>query len=253
MKRQGLMGRCLALALVGALLLACSPSSPPPLTVDDIVAAHVAARGGEERLKALGSIRESGTVTGSGGKVAQVVLELARPGRIRLEFAFQGTVSVFAHDGETGWQVAPLQGQFEPQVTGPANHAVAGVDQRDVEGPLLGWRDKGYRVELVGRERLPSGEAFKLEVTLAGGAVRHHYIDVATHHLVRTDITRVGMIDGQTVELQNTYSDFRDVEGIVFPYVIESRAEDRPEVITVNVETIELDPDLDEARFHFPQ
>jgi hypothetical protein len=55
------------------------------------------------------------------------------------------------------------------------------------------------------------------------------------------------------VELQNTFSDFRAVGGIVFPHLIETRAEGRPETITIEVETIELDPDLDDARFRLPE
>ncbi len=249
MNREALMKRSsLALPLLGVLFVACAP--PSPSTVEEIIAANLEARGGEERLRALGSSRETGMVRASGGRVARVVRETARPGRIRLEFSYQGTVSVFAHDGETAWQVAPLQGQFEPRVMDPDHHAAAGVDQRDLEGPLLDWREKGHVVELAGREALAGGEAFKLKLTLADGAIRYDYIDLATWHVVRSDVTR--SIRGRAVELQNTYSDFRVEGGIVFPHLIETRAKDRPEVLTITLETIELDPDLDDARFQYP-
>lgn len=235
------------LPLVGALLAACSPPSP----VDEIVASNLAARGGKERIQRLHSIRHTGTATASGGRVARVVREVKRPGLFRLEFSSQGTTSVFANDGETGWQVAPLQGVFEPQVVAPEADSAAGVDQRDIEGPLVNWREKGHVVELVGRETLPSGEAFKLKLTLAGGAIGYEYVDVASHQVVRSDLTRT--IRGRPVQLQMTFSDFREVGGIVFPHLIETRAEGRPESIRIEVETIELDPDLDDARFRFPR
>jgi len=68
--------------------------------------------------------------------------------------------------------------------------------------------------------------------------------------VVRSDVTR--SIRGRAVEFQNTYSDFRIEGGIVFPHLIETRAKDRPEVLTITLETIELDPDLDDARFQYP-
>jgi outer membrane lipoprotein-sorting protein len=248
MNREALVRRCLnLLPLLCALLVACSPPSP----VDEIVASNLAARGGEERIKALRSIRETGTVTASGGRVARVVREIKRPGLFRLEFSYQGTTSVFANDGETGWQVAPLQGQFEPQVMAPKADAAGGVDQRDIEGPLVDWREKGHDVELVGRETLPGGEAFKLKLTLRGGTIRYDYIDVASRQVVRSDVIRT--IRARPVQLQNTLSDFREVGGIVFPHVIETHAADRPEVIRIEVEKIEIDPDLDDARFRFPE
>jgi hypothetical protein len=236
-----------ALPLLGALLVAC----PSPSPVDEIVAANLTARGGRERIEALRSIRESGTATASGGRVAHLVREVKRPGMFRLEFSYQGTTSVFANDGETGWQVAPLQGQFEPQVVAPEVDAAGGVDQADVEGPLVGWREKGHSVELIGRETLPSGEAFKLKLTLAGGAIRYDYVDVATHQVVRSDVTRI--IRGRPVQLENAYSDFREVDGLVFPFRVETRVEGSPEVLTIVVEEIDLDPELDDARFRLPR
>ncbi len=248
MNRETPMRRYLkALPLLGALFAACSSPSP----VDEIVASNLAARGGTERLQALQSIRETGTATASGGRVARVVREIKRPGLFRLEFSSQGTTSVFAHDGETSWQVAPLQGQLEPQVTTPEANTAPGVDERDIEGPLVNWRQKGHLVELVGREALPGGEAFKLKLTLEDGAIRYDYIDVESRQVVRSDTTRT--IRGRPVQLEDTFSDFREVGGIVFPHLIETHAKDRPRVIRIVVEKIELDPDLDDARFRLPR
>jgi len=235
-----------ALPLLCALFAACSSPSP----VDEIVASNIAARGGEERIRALHSIRETGTATASGGRVARVVYEIKRPGLFRLEFSSQGTTSVFAHDGETGWHVAPLEGLFEPQAITPETDSAAGIDERDIEGPLVDWREKGHVVELVGRETLAGGEAFKLKVTLENGSIRHDFVDVASRQIVRSDLTR--MMRGRTVLLVDTFSDFREVDGLVFPYLIETHVKDRPEVIRIVVEEIELDPDLDDARFRLP-
>ncbi|MEN8163157.1 MAG: hypothetical protein ABFS37_03430 [Acidobacteriota bacterium] len=235
------------LPLLGVLFAACSAPSP----VDEIVASNLAARGGKERIQAVHSIRQTAAATASGGRVARLVREIKRPGLFRLEFTSQGTKSVFAHDGETGWQVAPLQGQFEPQVTTPENDAAAGADQRDVEGPLVDWREKGHVVELLGRETLPGGEAFKLQVTLEDGAIRFDYVDVESHLIVRSDVTRI--MEGRPVLLEATFSDFREEGGLVFPYLIETHVMDRPEVIRIVVEHIELNPDLDDARFRLPR
>jgi len=60
------------------------------------------------------------------------------------------------------------------------------------------------------------------------------------------------MIRGEDVVLVDTFSDFRDVGGLVFPHLIESHVKDRPEAIRIEIENIELDPDLGDARFQFP-
>jgi outer membrane lipoprotein-sorting protein len=236
-----------ALPLLGVLFAACSAPSP----VDEIVTSNIAARGGRARIQSLQSYRATGTATASGGRVARVVYEIKRPGLFRLEFSSQGTKSVFAHDGETGWQVAPLAGQFEPQKTTPETDRGFGNDERDIEGPLVDWRKKGHMVELMGREMLPGGQAFKLEVSLEDGSIRHDYIDVESRHNVRSEFRRT--IRGVDVLLVDTFSDFREVDGLVFPHLIETHVKDRPEVIRIVVEKVELDPDLDETRFQFPR
>jgi hypothetical protein len=190
-------------------------------------------------------------VTASGGRVDGIVREVKRPGMFRLEFSYQGTTSVFANDGKSGWQVAPLQGQFDPKEMPPEADSAGSVDQHDIEGPLVDWREKGHTVELVGREKLPGGEAFKLKIVLKGGAIRYDYVDVASHLLVRTDFTRI--VRGRPVQLHSTLSDYREVGGLFFPHLIETRAEDRPQVIKIAVEKIELNPDLPDARFQFPK
>ncbi len=179
-----------------------------------------------------------------------MVQEIKRPGFYRLEFSSQGTTAVFAHDGEIGWQVAPLQGIFEPEPISPENDSEAGIDERDIEGPLVDWREKGHTVELVGRETLPGGEADKLKVTLADGGILYDYVDVVSHQVVRTDKTK--MIRGHEVVLEQTFSDFRETGGLVFPHLIETHVKDRPEFIHITVEEIELDPDLDDEDFRFP-
>jgi len=248
MNRKAPMKRyILALPLVGVLLTACSSPSP----VDEIVTSNLAARGGKENIKAVQSIRQTGRATASGGRVAKVVYEIKRPGLFRLEFRSQGTTAVFAHDGEIGWQVDPRAGVFEPQSVTPEIDSEAGIDERDIEGHLVDWREKGHAVELLGTEILPGGEAFKLKVTLNDGATRYDYVDIESRQIVRADKSE--MIRGRTVQLEQTFSEFREVDGLVFPHLIETHVKDRPEVITIVVENVELDPDLDDTRFQMPQ
>ena len=237
-----------AIVILAALAPACA-STPSP-TVDDIVASNLEARGGKARIQALQSIRETGTVTGPGGRVARIMREIKKPALFRLEFTFQGTTSVFANDGNRGWQVAPLQGQFEPLAMPPEKDAAAGADQRDLEGPLVDWKQKGHVVTLAGRESVGGRDAFKLKVEMRGGRVRYDYVDAASHQVIRSDVTRI--VQGRPTVLENTFSDFRETGGLMFPRAIEMRVKDRPQVLRIAIDAVELNPALDEARFRMP-
>lgn len=236
----------LLLPLLAAALASCAKPDP----VDEIVAKHLAARGGAEKIKALHSMRATGVAKASGGRVARVVREIERPGKIRIEFTFQGVSAIYAHDGEQGWQVTPLLGKFDPEPL-PQEVAEASADQTDIEGPLLDWRAKGHTVTLLGREKVGDREAFKLEAKLRDGEVRVDYIDVETYLLLRTDVART--VGGRRVPLETTFADYRNVEGLEFPFRIEARAKNRPQGVKFLIESVELNPELDDAIFRMPK
>ena len=156
------------------ILAAVALLAPPAVaaeTVDEIVARHVAARGGREALAAVRAVRMTGRATAGPGRQAIVRREIARPGRIRTEFEFQGTTGVWAWDGSAGWRVSPLDGGLEAEAL-PAEEAASLAEQADLEGPLVDWKAKGHAVEVVGPATLPGGLAHRLKVTPKSGAPR---------------------------------------------------------------------------------
>jgi hypothetical protein len=237
----------LLLLLSGALLAGPAAGAP---TVDEIVARHVAARGGREALSALRTVRMTGRATEGPGRQAIVRREIARPGRIRSEIVFQGATAVTAWDGSAGWQVSPLDGRFEAEPL-PAEEAAQASEQADIEGPLVDWKAKGHSVKLVGTDPLPGGPAHQLEVTLRSGAVRRLWIDAATGQVVRTVATRRWR--GRDVELETVWADFRETGGVTFARSIETGVPGRPRRLRIVVETVETNVALDDARFRMPR
>jgi len=233
---------------VAATLLAAAASvqAAPPSTVDEIVARHVAARGGLKKIRSVETLRQSGRATAGPNRNALVTRELKRPSKSRFEFTVQGVTGVYVSDGQRGWQVAPFEGDVAPQ---PLSEDVVSeaAEQADVEGPLVDWKAKGHQVELAGREILGGREAYKLKLTLKSGAIRYEYLDTKTFRLVRSDSTRT--VRGRPVRLMTTFSDFKKTGGVLFPRAIEVAVEGRPSRLKVVVEKIELNPPLSDARF----
>ena len=225
------------------------PAVPGP-TVDEIVARHVAARGGREALANVRTLRMMGHATAGPGRKAIVRREIARPGRIRTEFEFQGMTGVFAWDGSVGWRVSPFDGSFEPEPL-PAEDAAVAAEQADIEGPLVDWKAKGHVVELVGSEALPGGPAHALKVTLKSGGVRRVWVDAATGLVVRTESTR--RFRGREVKVEIVFGDYRETAGVAFARSIEAAVEGRPGRLRIVVESVEANPALDDSRFRMPR
>jgi len=233
--------RCLVAA--GALL---SGAGVRGQTLDEIVARHVAARGGREALAAVRSLRMTGHAIAGPGREAIVRREIARPGRIRTEFVFQGTTGVYVWDGSSGWCVSPLDGILEPQPLSEEAAALS-AEQADIDGPLVDWKAKGHKVELVGDIPLSGGAAHELKLTLTTGSVRELWVDAATGLIVKTASTR--KLRGHVMELETTYGDYRETGGVRFARSIETGARGRPQRLRIVVESVEVNPRLDDTRF----
>jgi len=246
----GVLGMRLALLVVVALfaVTAAAPATPS-LTVDEIVARYVAARGGLKKIRSTQTLRQTGRVTAGANRGALVTRELKRPARTRFEFTVQGITGVYVSDGRRGWQVSPFDGDMEPTPL-PDEVVNEATEQADFEGPLVDWKAKGHRVELVGREVVGGRATYKLKLTLKSGAVRYEYIDVKTLRLVRTDSTR--QVRGRAVQIQTTFGDFKKTSGMLFPRLIEVEAAGRPQRLRVVVDKIEVNPPLSDARFEMP-
>jgi outer membrane lipoprotein-sorting protein len=253
--RGGLLGigvlLLAAVACIGTPFAAPSAAAAPSASpaVEEIVARYVAARGGLKKLQSIQTLRQRGRATMGAERQALVTRELKRPGRIRFEFTVQGVTGVYISDGQRGWKVSPFDGEMGPQPLGDQVIAEAS-EQADIEGPLVDWKAKGHQVELVGREANGGSQAYKLKVTLKGGAVLYNYIDVKSMYLVRTDSSR--QVRGRPLQLETTFSDFKKTDGILFPRQIEIAAAGRPQRLRIVVDKVEVNPPLSDARFAVP-
>src|SRR5437868_4297806 len=109
--------RSLFAAVTTALALATT-AAPPPLraqTADDIVARYLQRVGGADRVRAIQTLRRTGTFYGGGGFEAQVVYTNKRPNLVREDFTFGGMTGVNVYDGTTGWKVEPWQGKKDAE------------------------------------------------------------------------------------------------------------------------------------------
>jgi hypothetical protein len=235
---------------VVALVALLAPAAVGAQTVDEIVARNIATRGGREALASVHTLRMSGRATEGPGREAILRREIARPGLLRTEFEFQGTTGVYAWDGSAGWRVSPLDGRFEPEPL-PAEEATIAAEQADIDGPLVDWKAKGHRVELAGTEALPGGRAHHLKVVLKSGGQREVWVDAATGLVAKTVSTRFWR--GREVSLETTFGDYRESGGVLFPRSIETGVPGHPRRLQIVVESVEVNPALDDARFRMPR
>ncbi len=241
--------RLIPLAIVCCLPLGGQPPAmaDDPLTVDEVIAKNIEANGGREKLAAVKTMVVSGKTVVGGGMEMPMRMEFKRPDKLRVEFTVQGMTGIQAFDGEAGWFVMPFMGRTEPEKM-PPDQVDAIRDQADFDGPLLDYKKKGHKVELVGKDEVEGAEVYKLKVTKKNGNVEYHFLDAEYFLTVQTKGKH--KLQGAEIEFQASYSDFKDVGGLIIPHSIKQTGMGGS---TVVIEKIELNTQIDDQRFAMPE
>lgn len=248
--------RAATLTAVAAFLLIGSVA-PSAQSVDDIVANHIAARGGYDKIKAIETIKITRTVATQFSSVA-VVMYKKRPALLRIEQTPKGQPAAIPRgiNADGAWDM--VQGKLTmrpPKVAAEAQQIDA-----DFDGLLVDWKQKGHRVELVGTEPFGGSTAHRLRVTTQGGYVRDIFIDTKSY--METGMTGKVLLpamdpktgEPRTQDSTFIYSDFRDVNGVKFPFNIDEDRTAGPitQSFAIYTDKIEVNVPMEDALFAAP-
>src|ERR1700681_2611492 len=117
----------------------------------------------------------------------------------------------------------------------------------DIDGPMVNYKDKGHKAELMGHDSVEGTDCYKVKLSLKNGDVRYYFLD--SDSFLEIKIENQSNIRG-TVQYTETYfGDYEQVNGIFYPFAVETgdKGSDSPTKFTVD--KVELDIPLEDARF----
>jgi len=236
--------KILALTLVLLIFSAFTASSQ---TLDDILNKYYEARGGYEKVKSVKSMKTTGKQMVQGMEVP-FIIQQKRPNLLRIEATLQEQTIIQGYDGETAWMINPLTGSNDPQ-TLPEEQAKNIIEQADIDGYLVDYKEKGHTVELIGEEDVEGTAAYKLKVNLKNGDIRYNYLD-AEYFLELKVIAKIKRQDTE-IEAVTYYSDYKEVDGMMMAHSFETKRGGTT-VSQIAVDNIELNVEMDDAIFKIP-
>jgi outer membrane lipoprotein-sorting protein len=236
--------------LVLTILFCVLPLPLAAQTVDEIVKKAIEARGGLDKIKSVQSERISGQVSLAQGVDGTVVLELQRPHKLHSEITLEGKKIVRVYDGvSAGWMINPFTGNSDAQPMS-AEELKSMPDEADLDGPLVDYKAKGSEIELAGKEDLDGKPVYRLKLTSKNGEARTYFIDAATFLTAKWEGLR--KISDQQLPWESSLSDYRQIEGLKFPFKIDQGSPGTDFRQTLTIEKIELNPKIDDSHFAKP-
>jgi outer membrane lipoprotein-sorting protein len=271
LRRIEIVGFVLTLA-VSAAVGADAPAKSARLSATEIVDRNVAARGGLRGWREVITLKMAGNLEAGGndrptlpvpGKkfnrrdqprqrpLQQVqlpfVMEMKRPRKTRLEIKFAGQTALQVYDGSNGWKLRPFlnRHQVEPFTE---EELKASALQSDLDGPLVDYIAKGTKVELEGIEKVEGKSTYKLKLTLKSGQTQHVWVDAQTFLEAKIE-GAPRRLDGKYHAVSTYFRDYRAVNNLMIPYVFETAVEGVRQTEKIQLESVSINPQLEEALF----
>jgi outer membrane lipoprotein-sorting protein len=227
------------------------PLAAAAQTADEIVKKVLDARGGVDKLKAVQSERITGRISFSRGVEGAFVVELKRPMKVHVEISLDGQQIIRVYDGKSsGWMINPFAENKEIQPL--SSEELKNIaDESDFDGPLVDYKTKGNRIELAGKENLDDKPVYRLKLTNKNGDIRFYFIDASSFLLLKWEgIRKTGE---QELPWESFFSDFREVQGLKYPFRIDQGSPGTEIKQTLTTEKMEINPQIDDSHFAKPQ
>jgi hypothetical protein len=220
-----------------------------PKTVDQVIAGYIKAIGGQDKVDSVKTMRISAKIT-SGATETRMTVESIRPDRMRMETDYQGRIGIVGIEGDVGWFIRPGDAYATPQKMAE-EHVRGFQDQADPLGPLVGYKDKGYAIEFLGKEEIDGTQTYKLKVPMKSGAVNYFHLDAKTFLPIKV----VGEADfsGSKRVTESSLGDYKEVDGLLLYHRLQHTHSGRVGGSIVTYEKVEINIDLDPNRFKMPE
>ncbi len=234
------------LNLLKLVLIFVFVSAVSAQSLDEILENHYDAIG-QDKLSDKKTYKIEMTIHQGGMEIPLTVMG-KRPLKVRSEVSFQGMKQITTFDGEIGWTINPFMGMTEPQQM-TEDQILQIKEQADIDGDLVNYKEKGYTVELVGDDEVDGIKVHKIKVSKPNGNVTTHYMDAENYVIIKS----ISIVNNQgtETEVESFMSDYRPVDGIIFPFEVEVKSGGQTMMKTV-MTNIEFGIDVPDSVFGKP-
>jgi hypothetical protein len=226
-------------------------------TAEEIINNYFENTGGVDAWSKVEGLKMTAKINQQGMEIPIEIVQL-KSGKQMVKITFQGKIiKQGVYDGESFWSHNFMTQKAEKMDA--ESTANAKLELNDFPDPFLNWKEKGYTVELMGKEDLDGTETFKIKLVtepvtndgLEEDRIIYYFFDTENFvPLARHEEIKSGQGKGMTSEI--TWSDYQEVGDLFMPYSMTQGVKGQPgQPITMDI--IELNPVVDDSEFIFPK
>jgi outer membrane lipoprotein-sorting protein len=229
-------------------------------TVDEIIAKYFENTGGLEKWKAVEGMKMTAKVNQGGMEIPLVIINL-KDGRQMTVITFQGKeIKQSVFDGTTLWSHNFMNMKPEKSDAETTENFKINLGS-DFPISLIGYKERGYKTELLGKETVDGTETFKVKLTKKPikvdgqpkDNIEYYFFDAENFVplVVESEITS-GPYKGKIG--QGKLSDYQDIGGgLLLPFSLGQGIKGEQSQPPLTITKVELNPKVDPKEFAFPE
>lgn len=221
-------------------------------TADEIIDTYLENTGGKENWKKVEGLKMVGMMKMQGMEIPFEQMT-TKDGKQVVAIEIQGNKMTWSgFDGNVAWQ----RNQMTMEAEESDNEATENLknELKEFPDPFIDYKEKGYKVELIGKETVDGTETFKIKLTkkpiMVNGEekpnIRHYYFDTENYVpiILESEVSQ-GPMKGQV--MRNALSDYEEINGLYFPLTISNKFQ------TMQFKEVTINPEIDASEFEMPQ
>ena len=217
-------------------------------TADEVIENYFKNIGGKEKFAKIDGFKMD-MVTNYNGMEIPVELYNNKSGKMYVKINFQGKeITQVAFDGKKGWSTNFMT--MKPEEMDSETSANILSEIADFPDPFLNYKEKGYTVEMLGKETKEGTECYKIKLTKKPKMVDGKKVDNVVFYYFETEnyvpiMTETEMQEGPMKGQMSTSTlgDYQEVEGMYFPFTMNQGGQ------AMTVKKIEINPTVDAKAF----
>ncbi|MFN4146974.1 MAG: outer membrane lipoprotein-sorting protein [Runella sp.] len=226
-------------------------------TVDEIISKYFENTGGKDKWSALKNIKMSGKMKMQAFELPIYMIQ-EQGGKTKMGANFQGKEFVqIAFDGNNAWTTNQMTMKPEKMEAEDVENMKINAAS-DFPDPFLGYKEKGYKVELEGSETIEGTDCFKVKLTKKPIKVDGKPEDDITYYFFDKEnfvpiMTRATGKKGQMkgIVQETMMSDYQEVSGLMMPFSISYKFNGQT-AQSISMDKIETNIAIDPKEYAMP-
>jgi outer membrane lipoprotein-sorting protein len=225
-------------------------------SADEIIINFFNYSGGIENWRALNGMMVNSVVNDQGMDIPSTKIYL-KDGRVLIQFELQDKkMTQVAFDGKVVWGDDFIT--MEPVKTDKDVTENMLREANDFPNPLLNYKKNGYTVSLEENDSIGDQACYKICLTKKKHLIKGQEVDNIEYYYISTtnfsllaveSMIQAGQLKGK--RRRDIFRMYKEVDGFLLPFVIKREIEGGGSMV-IKIESIEINPEIDNSIFEFP-